>query len=162
MKRIFLTFLMALIVIVSHADERMFFISRSVNANIVCYDARLKNGQLDMKSPVHVYWHNNCKRKGEEYELTFFQRKMAYGYDVKKKGANYVDIKLTAYDERMITVMKHNGHWISKVNISGKPCALKEIKVKTKPSNSMSVEYIILVGKSLADGSTVTEKIINK
>lgn len=144
------------------ADERMFHISRSVNANWVCYDARLKGGQLDMKDPVHVYWHNNSDRPGCENELSFFQRQMAYGYKVLSRGTNEVEYRLTAYKKRSMKLCKRNGHWVSIVTINGKPCILKEIYVKTKDGNPMSVLYINLIGTSTQDGSLQKEKIENK
>lgn len=145
-----------------HADERMFHISRSVNANWVCYDARLKGGQLDMKDPVHVYWHNNSDRPGCENELSFFQRQMAYGYKVLSRGTNEVEYRLTAYKKRSMKLCKRNGHWVSIVTINGKPCILREIYVKTKDGNPMSVLYINLIGTSTQDGSLQKEKIENK
>ena len=38
-------------------DERLFHIARSVNRNLVCYDAHLTdNGQLVTDEPINVYW----------------------------------------------------------------------------------------------------------
>lgn len=142
-----------------HADERMFHITRSVNANWVCYDARLKNGALNMDDPVHVYWHNNSDRPGCEDELSFFQRKMAYGYKVLKRSSNEVEYRLTAYKGRSLTLCRRNGHWVSLCTINGKRCVLKEIHVKTKDGNPLKVLYINLIGIAISDGSSQREKI---
>lgn len=143
----------------ANADERMFHISRSVNKNWVCYDARLKNGQLNMDDPVHVYWHNNSDNPGHENELSFFQRQMAYGYKVLKRGNNEVEYRLTAYKKRSMKLCKMNGKWVSIVTINGKPCILNEISVKTKDGNPLKVLYIELHGKTTADGKLQTERI---
>ena len=43
--------------------ERLFHISRSVNRNLVCYDAHLTdNGQLVTDEPINVYWVNREER----------------------------------------------------------------------------------------------------
>lgn len=144
------------------ADERMFHISRSINKNWVCYDARVKNGVLDTKDPVHVYWHNNSDNPGHENELSFIQRNLAYGYKVLKRSANEVEFRLTAYKKRTLKLCRHNGHWVSMCTINGKTCILKEIQVKTKDGNSLSVEYINLIGVAISNGASQKEKIMNK
>ena len=58
----------------------------------------MSGGKIDAKNPIHVYWHNNTDNPGHENELSFFQRKMAYGYNVINKGNNEVEVKLTAYN----------------------------------------------------------------
>lgn len=161
MKKITIALLMLMISITMSADERMFHISRSINKNWVCYDARIKNGKLDMKDPVHVYWHNNSDNPGHENELSFFQRQMAYGYKVLNSSANEVEYRLTAYKKRSLKLTKMNNHWVSLCTINGRQCVLKEIQVKTQEGNSMKVLYIVLVGKCLKDGTTQKEKINN-
>ena len=162
MNRLLLLLTLLLTALEMDADERMFHISRSLNANWVCYDARLKDGKLDMKDPVHVYWHNNSDNPGHENELSFFQRKMAFGYKVISRGNQEVDVKLTAYNKRSMKVCKRNGHWVSICTINGKPCYLKEIQVKTKEGNSLKVLYINLLGVEIATGKNQKERIENK
>ncbi len=162
MKKLISTLIFVLAVCADlHADERMFHISRSINKNWVCYDARLVGGKLDMKDPVHVYWHNNSDNPGHENELSLFQRQMAYGYKVLKTGNNEVEYRLTAYKKRSLKLCKRNGHWVSLCTINGKQCVLKEIQVKTKEGNSLKVLYINLVGVAISDGSHQKEKIMN-
>lgn len=142
--------------------QRLFHISRSINKNWVCYDVVQKNNKLDLDNPIHVYWHNNSDNPGHENELSFFQRKMAYGYKVLSKGKNEATVRLTAYKDRSMKVCQHKGKWVAIATINGKTCQLKEVQVKTKEGNSLKVLYIKLVGISLADGSSQIEKIDNK
>lgn len=142
--------------------QRLFHISRSVNRNLVCYDVNQKSNTLDMKNPIHVYWHNRTDNPGHENELSFFQRKMAYGYNIISKGKNEVEVKLTAYKKRSMKVCRHKGKWISMISINGKQSQLSEIQVKTKEGNPLNVLYITLIGKALADGTPQQERIYNK
>ena len=57
--------------------ERLFYITRSLNKNLVCYDYRLTDGRLDKKDPIHVYWVNREEKVGQKEDINFFQRKMA-------------------------------------------------------------------------------------
>lgn len=156
-------FLFSLLFLSSEANaQRLFHISRSINKNWVCYDVIQKNNQLNMKEPIHVYWHNNSDNPGHENELSFFQRQMAFGYKILSKGKNEVTVRLTAYKDRHMKIRMLKGKWIAETTINGKPCQLKEIQVKTQEGNSLKVLYIKLLGTTLADGTQQVEKIDNK
>ena len=47
--------------------NRLFHIARSLNRNLVCYDANQANGKLDTKEPVKVYWLNREKEPGIKF-----------------------------------------------------------------------------------------------
>ena len=129
--------------------ERLFHIARSVNRNLVCYDAHLtNNGQLVTE-----------ERPGEKNGLNYFQRKMAYGYKVVDKGDDYSVVTLSAYPDRQLTIKKHDGRYICQVKINGQESILRELYVKVSPRNSMSVEYVELRGETLNNGTTVSERI---
>src|SRR5258707_8107995 len=58
----------------------LFTIERSVNGNVVHYDARLKDGKLDPQQPVVVYW--VMGESGRHQELNFLERLKAYGFSI--------------------------------------------------------------------------------
>src|SRR4051794_37075095 len=62
--------------------ERLFWIERSTNANIVAYDAVLEGERIDASSPVVGYWVNKATNGATE-SLSALD-KMAYGYSVKR------------------------------------------------------------------------------
>lgn len=165
MKKVILFLLLATFAVLLPSEckaQRLFHISRSINKNWVCYDVNQKGNKLDMDNPIHVYWHNNSDNPGHENELSFFQRKMAYGYKIISKGKNEVTVRLTAYKDRNMKVCMHKGKWIAVATINGKTCRLKEVQVKTKEGNSLKVLYIRLLGTCLTDGSHQMEQIDNK
>ena len=89
--------------------ERLFYITRSLNKNLVCYDLNLVNGQLDTEKPLHVYWINREEHPGKKDELNFIQRKMAYGYKLVRKEADQSVVTLTAYPGRELMIRAHAG-----------------------------------------------------
>lgn len=140
--------------------ERLFHISRSVNRNLVCYDAHLtNNGQLITDEPINVYWVNREERPGEKNGLNFFQRKMAYGYKVVDKGDDYSVVTLSAYPDRQLTIKKHDGRYICQVKINGQESILRELYVQASPRNPVSVEYVELRGETLKNGAAVNERV---
>lgn len=136
---------------------RLFHISRSLNANVVCYDANVKNGKLNTTEPMTIYWLNRSDDPGHTNGLSFFQRKMAFGYKVKCTGADWAELSLTADPKRTGRVCKINGKFVFTTAINGHRCILTEIYSKAK--SKISVEYIELIGTSLKDGSRQVERI---
>ena len=63
--------------------QPLFIIERSKNANVVHYDARLTaDGKLDPREPVIAYWVLSAE-DGRREELSWIEKKKAYGFDMK-------------------------------------------------------------------------------
>lgn len=58
----------------------LFVIERSLNSNVVHYDARLKDGKLDPQQPVVAYW--VMGEDGRHQELNFLEKLKAYGFSI--------------------------------------------------------------------------------
>ena len=138
--------------------ERLFYIARSLNRNLVCYDANLKDGKLDLEEPIEVYWLNRTDRPGYTNGLNFIQRKLVYGYKVKQKGNDTCQVTLSAYP-RDITIRKAGDAYQAFVDINGSPAHLVSLFVQLKPNSSVSVDYVELQGYSVSTGKRVTERI---
>lgn len=141
--------------------QRLFHISRSVNRNLVCYDVNLVNGKLDTRKPLNVYWVNREERMGEKEGLSFFQRKMAYGYKVVSEGNNSSTVTLTAYSKRRLEVCRQGTRYVCRTTINGKPAILNYLYVKTDEHNPLSVDYVELHGRTTDTKENVTERIMN-
>lgn len=157
MKRFLLLFACLLCLCGSSAQERLFFVSRNLNKNIIVYDVQLKNGGLDMEKPLHVYWYNLEHNPVTTNELNFIQRKMAYGYTVESKGHDEVMVKLKAYKKRLVKVCKREGKWVGITTINGKECILTEIYAHC-PSKT-SCDFLELRGKALQGGKAEKEVV---
>ncbi len=156
-KRIITSIIMVWAVAASFAADRLFYVSRNLNRNIIVYDLRLKNGQLDVDEPLHVYWYNQENNPVTTNELNFIQRKMAYGYTVVSKGKDEVKVKLKAYGKRDVRICRLDGKWVAIATINGKECILTEIYAQC-PSKT-SCDYLELRGKAVSDGSVQKEKV---
>lgn len=139
--------------------ERLFHIARSVNKNLVCYDVNLKNGKLNTQSPLNVYWVNREEHPGVTNGLSFFQKKMAYGYKLIAKGDNFSEVTLTAYAGKALKICKWKGKYVCTTTISDQPAILQSLYVQSKPGNPLSVEYVELRGVSIDTRTPVSEKV---
>lgn len=137
---------------------RLFYVERSKNRNIVCYDANLIGMDINSSDPVYVYWINKEEHPGERNGLSLIQRRLAFGYKIKSKKPNDIRIELNATNKKQIEIIEKNGTYCSIVEINSEQAVLDKIYVKTKDSNSLSVEYIEMFGKNM-NGDPISEKI---
>ena len=155
--RLFITALVFVIAPLGAAAQHLFFISKSTNRNIVCYDVQTRGEALDTDAPMHVYWHNNEERPGAEDELSFVQRTLAYGYKVKTCDTDGATVMLRAYGKRPIRICRHGGRWVATTAINAQTCVLERIHVVTKRKSPVNVNHIVLYGKALAAASSQSE-----
>ncbi len=157
-KRLILTATMILCIgLTAVAGERIFFVSRNLNKNIIVYDVNLKGGKLDTRKPLHPYWLRLEENPPSTGELTLIQRKLAYGYSVEEERDNEAIVKLKAYKKRLLKVCRKDGNWVGITQINGKECILKEIYAHC-PSR-MSCDYLILKGVRVTDGTEEKETV---
>ena len=142
--------------------NRLFYIARSANKNLVCYDANIINGKLDTHKPLKVYWVNREERPGETNGLNYIQRKMAYGYKLVSGNEQRCICTLTAYPDRKLTITQQGSKCICTVTINNQQAILKSLYVKANPKNPLSVEYVELKGISLDTKEMVTERVKKK
>ncbi|MDH6533880.1 DUF4833 domain-containing protein [Parabacteroides sp. 52] len=139
--------------------ERLFHIERSKNKNLVCYDVNIVEGRLESKNPLYIYWVNREEKPGEKKALSMIQKKLAYGYKLLKQGEEHCEITLSAYPDRSMTIQKINQKYVCLIPINGQPAILHSLYVKSKESNSLSVEYVELYGTSLQTQQPVSERV---
>jgi hypothetical protein len=143
--------------------QHLFIIERSTNANTVFYDLRLNaDGTPPRKNPVDAYWMRYASN-GERMELRWFEEKMAYGVKIKSDvSATGFDMRLKAFDERMISVREVDGVYQPIIEIDGAPAYLRKVKVTTSEGGLIPmVHYIELFGDAPKSGSEVYEKVAN-
>jgi hypothetical protein len=141
--------------------EKLFFIQRSKNANEVHYDARVtKDGTLDAKDPVEGYWLNKAE-DGSRSSITVLQR-IAYGFDVDANGDGTWKMKLKAFADRPLTLIRVGGkRWRGQTTIAGKPAYMTRLYVKTDESGVMpKVLYVDVFGEEVGSGAAVQEHIV--
>ncbi len=140
-------------------EERLFYIARSKNNNLVCYDVNLQDGKLNTKHPLNVYWLNREKNPGKTNGLSVIEDKFAYGYKLISEGDDTCEITLNAYPKRPLTISKKGGKYVCLMEIDKHIATLNSLYVKAKPNNSISVEYVELQGNALDTQQSVSERV---
>lgn len=137
--------------------EHVFVFERSTNANYICYDINLKDGSLCQRAPLKAYWVLGGGTRIEE--LTFLDRKMAFGVKVVSAKENEAVVHLTAYKDLNIRICQHKGKWVGVVKLHGHEIILQKMFAHMKPPFSVKCESVDIVGTDIATGEKRNELI---
>jgi hypothetical protein len=143
-------------------SQELFRLERSTNRNAVRYDVRtLPSGALDPHEPVTAYW-LLLAEDGRREGLTWLERSMAYGFHVSQASAG-VDLRLVAFDRRIVHVRRKGDRFRAEVAIAGKEAVLRRIWVQVEGSLlGPKVRFIDLFGVDPQTGKSVVERIVNR
>lgn len=139
--------------------QPLFFIERTLNANIVCYGAQLNNnGILDPEEPVIAYWLMNAE-DGRRESLTFIERTTAYGISVKPNvnPGEYL-LAIVSFKDRPIRVFMNDGVVRAEMNINGSPAFLERVFIQASGAFSRP-HFIEFYGKDTRTGEERIEKV---
>ncbi len=138
--------------------EHIFKFERSTNSNYVCYDINLQDGKLSQKSPLKSYWVlDEETRLGE---LTFLEKKVAFGIKVIRSKEDEAQVHMTAYKDLVIRVCKHKGKWVGIVKVNGHEMILQKMFAQMKPSIYPKCEYVDVYGTDIKTGEKRRERIM--
>lgn len=143
-------------------SSELFRIERSKNANVVVYEARPgSSSPLDPDEPVTASW-ILLARDGKRQSLNFFERLVAYGFDVKLAPlAQSALLKLKALKGRTLRVALRNGCLAAFGVIDGVETVLKRVFVTTDERGATpTVLSVELFGVDPATGEARTEKLV--
>jgi len=139
----------------------LFVIERSVNSNVVHYDAKLgPDGKLDPVQPVVAYWIMRAE-DGRRKELNLLERTRAYGFSIQPQGQADT-YKMTIVSERKHEILvSHDGEAArAETQIGGCHAYLQRIFVSTRKSMLMNfAEWAELFGVDVSSGKICQEKV---
>jgi hypothetical protein len=141
-------------------SRRLFHIGRSKNANIVSYDVRIdRKGKLIQSDPIDAYWRLFAE-DGRREELSFFERKLAYGYSAERVSAEGFELRLSAFDRRPVYVRRKDGRYRAEMPIGGRKARLERLFVQSTDGVVPSVQSVDLFGTDLETGARVRERLL--
>jgi len=148
------------------SDKLLFCVQRSHNKNTIVYDLNtLPDGSLDKDAPIHPYW-IRYEEGGNLQELSFIQRKYAYGLNYEVSDAQKGSYKVTfvCYNKKSLVLMKggkdHRYH--AYVSLNNRVLELNRVFVKTEGGTFWFpvVKYIDISGIDIKTGAFVTERFV--
>ena len=144
--------------------NQLYYLQRTSNTNTVVYALNIKkDGNLDVDNPVKVFW-IRYPEGGVQKDLSFIQRKFAYGVTHKDKGDGSYTVNMVAYKKHNLTLMKsvldNKYHMYTLIN--NRYAILNRVFIRIDPGGSLfkpNVIYIELKGTDMENGKVIIERI---
>ena len=140
--------------------NQLFYLQRTPNTNTIVCELNIENGKLNEDEPVHVYW-LRYQEKGQRQELSFIQRKFAYGLKTKKIAENKYELHFVSYKKQKMYLQQ----WTDKqfrvfALINKKVAVLSRFYLHINGGTfwSPNVEYIELTGTDPVSHQVVKER----
>jgi hypothetical protein len=145
----------------SGGDARvpLFVIERSINGNVVHYDAQLKDGKLDPQQPVVAYW--VMSESGRRQELNLLERLKAYGFSIfPDKQPEVFRMTLVSDKKKEIRVIHAGSEVRAEAQIGHCSAYLRKIFIASKKSLIISLpEYAEMIGSDIQTGAECRERV---
>ena len=142
------------------SSHELFTLGRSKNANVVKYTVRTTaDGRLDPACPIEAYW-LMLAENGRREELTWTERKLAYGFSVSEQTSQGLLLHLSACTARELRVRSADGAFRAELDITGQRAFLQRIFVHTEEGIVLPrVRFIELTGIT-AGARRVSERLV--
>jgi hypothetical protein len=137
----------------------LFTIERSLNGNVVHYDARLKDGKLDPQQPVVAYW--VMGEDGRHQELNFLEKLKAYGFSIfPDKQPEAFRMTLVSDKKKEIRVIHSGSEVRAEAQIGQCSAHLQKIFIESKKSWMVNLpEYAEMIGSDIRTGAECRERV---
>jgi hypothetical protein len=141
------------------AQIPLFVIERSVNGNVVHYDAQLKDGKLDPQQPVVAYW--VMGENGRRQELNLLEKLKAYGFSIfPDKQPEVFHMTLVSDKKKEIRVIHLGSEVRAEAQIGHCSAHLQKIFIESKKSWMINLpEYGEMIGNDMQTGAECRERV---
>ena len=142
--------------------KQLFYLQRTSNTNTIVYELNYKNGTVDVETPIHEYW-IRYQEKGQQEELSYIQRKFAYGIKAKKIAESQYELAFVSYKKfKMYLRPGADKKLYVFANINQKVAILTSIFIKINGGSfwSPNIEYVEVSGIDPATLAVTKERLI--
>ena len=137
----------------------LFTIERSTNANVVHYEARLKDGRIDPHEPVVAYW-IMAAEDGRRQELNLIEKIKAFGFNIHPETVpESYRMVIVSDKKKEIHVLRVGNSVRAEVTIGACNAALQKIFISSHRSFLSQPDYAEMRGTDIATGATCLERV---
>jgi hypothetical protein len=143
--------------------HQLFYLQRNSNTNTVVYQLNLdEGGHVNRKEPVHVFW-IRYEEGGEPRELSFIQRRFAYGLKVRQTSPDSYELRFVSYTKFPLYLTRQAGEdrYRVYVTIGRRRAVLHRIYLRIEGGSFWmpNVKYVELRGVDAATGADLVERV---
>jgi hypothetical protein len=138
----------------------LFTIERNTNANVVHYEARLKDGKIDPHQPVIAYW-IMAAEDGRRQELNLIEKVRAFGFNIHPETVPEAFRMVIVSDKKKeIRVVRVGNSVRAEVNLGACNAALQKIFINAHKSFLVGLpEYAEMQGTDITTGAPCSERV---
>ena len=141
----------------------LFYVQRDPNTNTVIYELNLKpDGKINENEPIKIYWIRYAE-KGIRRDLNYFQRKLAYGLNVKKISPGNYEFQFVCYSKLTFRLSQdQSGKYHVYTNLNQNNAIVNRVFARINGGSFWvpNVEYVDIFGKEVATGKEVRSRIM--
>ncbi len=142
--------------------NQLFYLQRDPNINtIICELNADKNGVVDKKDPILVYW-MRYGDKGEKQDLSYIQRKFAYGIQTKELAKDQYELRFVSHKKLPMYLQRGDDKKFHVyVTVNQKKLQIERIFVRIEGGSFWlpNVKYVEIKGVNTANDAIVVERI---
>lgn len=143
--------------------NQLFYLQRDPNTNTIIYELNVDaKGEVNRAEPILVYW-LRYDDNGEKKDLSYIQRKFAYGIQTKELGKDQYEIRFVSHKKipMYLMVSKDDRKFHVYVTVNNKKIELNKIFVRIEGGSFWlpNVKYVELTGIDTATDTPVVERI---
>ncbi len=144
-------------------SNQLFYLQRDPNLNTLIYALNVDtDGEVDKDEPVSAYWIRYGEGGGKK-DLSFVQRKFAYGVESKMLGKDQFELRFVSHKKLPLYLVKSadDKKYHVYVTINKKKLLLNRIFVRIEGGSFWipNVKYVELHGINQENNTLVTERI---
>lgn len=144
-------------------ENQLFYLQRDPDRNTVVYKLNLKDGILDKNDPVTAFW-IRYEENGQRKELSFIQRKLAYGIHSKQLKTGVHELRLVSYPTVPLYLSKSaiDNQYHIYTQIDRKRAILDRIFVRIEGGSGFlpNVKYVEIAGKDADTGKRLAQRLV--
>lgn len=143
--------------------NQLFYLQRDPNLNTLIYELNLgKDGEVDREEPVLAYW-IRYGEGGKKQDLSYVQRKFAYGVQSKELGKDHFEIRFVSHKKLPLYLLRseEDKKFHIYVTVNNRKLQLERVFVRIEGGTFWlpNVRYVELKGKDVTDDSVIVERI---
>ena len=142
-------------------SKQLFYLQRTPNTNTIVYELNYKNGIIDAENPVEGFW-IRYQENGQREELSFIQKKFAYGLKTRKISENQYELSFVSYKKYKLELkLGADKKFYVYTNINKKSAILTSIFIKINGGSfwSPNIEYVEIFGIEPNSNLIVKERL---
>ncbi|RXK82960.1 DUF4833 domain-containing protein [Filimonas effusa] len=142
--------------------DHLFYLQRTPNANTIMYELNYKDGVLDADEPIKVFWIRYTEKR-QKQDLSFIQRKFAYGLKSKALGNGKYELHFVSYKKMPLYLERSavDKHYHVYATVNNKYMRIGRIFIYINGGSMFSpnIEYVEIKGSDPVSGKEMVERI---